>query len=308
MFTTLIIQPIFNVLVLIYALLPGHNFGLAIILFTILVRMALYPLLKKQLHHARAMRALAPELKKIKAAAKGNRQKESMLTMELYKERQINPFSSLGIVIIQIPILIGLYVGLQKIIKDPQAIVNFSYPALHNLGFMKDLAADIHKFDDSLFGLINLGRPALGPLGLYVPALILSAASAIMQYFQSKMLMPKSEDSRSLRSILTDAGKGRQADQTEVSAAVGRGTLFFVPIIVFMVSLQLAAALPLYWFTSSFIAFLQQRHILAEDVTEAEALVTKVTTRTEPDPDEQPKPKTKKAGHKKRAKRRRKSR
>jgi YidC/Oxa1 family membrane protein insertase len=55
-FTTLIVQPIFNLLVLIYALLPGHNFGLAIILFTIVVRLLLWPLVKKQLHQAKAMR------------------------------------------------------------------------------------------------------------------------------------------------------------------------------------------------------------------------------------------------------------
>src|SRR5438552_9003613 len=120
MFTTIIVQPIFNLLVLIYALIPGHNFGLAIIIFTILIRLLLWPLVKKQLHHAKAMRELQPELKKIKAAAKGNRQEESRLVMELYKEKEINPFSSLGIVIVQAPILIGLYLGLQKLIKNPQ--------------------------------------------------------------------------------------------------------------------------------------------------------------------------------------------
>src|SRR3989344_6707778 len=98
MFTTIIVQPIFNLLVLIYALIPGHNFGLAVIIFTVLIRLAMWPLVKKQLHHARAMRELAPELKKIKAAAGGDRQKASKMTMELYKEREINPFASLGIV------------------------------------------------------------------------------------------------------------------------------------------------------------------------------------------------------------------
>src|SRR5213592_1790351 len=118
MFTTLIVQPIFNLLVLIYALLPGHNFGVAIIIFTVMIRLLMWPLVKKQLHHAKAIRELQPELKKIKAATKGNRQKESKLTMELYKERQINPAATLGIVLAQAPILIGLYLGLQKLIKN----------------------------------------------------------------------------------------------------------------------------------------------------------------------------------------------
>src|SRR6267154_2877705 len=138
-FTTVIIQPIFNLLVLIYALLPGHNFGLAIVLFTILIRLAMWPLVKKQLNHAKAMRELTPELKKIKAGAKGDRQKESAMTMELYKEREINPFASLGIVLVQVPILIGLYSGLQRIIKDPHQINSFSYPVLHHLSWMQTL-------------------------------------------------------------------------------------------------------------------------------------------------------------------------
>ena len=60
MFTTFIVQPIFNLLVLIYALLPGHNFGLAIIIFTIIIRLLMWPLVKKQLHHAKAIRELGP--------------------------------------------------------------------------------------------------------------------------------------------------------------------------------------------------------------------------------------------------------
>ena len=99
MFNTLIVQPIFNLLVLIYALLPGHNFGMAIILFTILVRLLMWPLVKKQLHQAKAMRELQPELKRIKKAAAGDKQKESMLMMELYKEREINPFGMLFLII-----------------------------------------------------------------------------------------------------------------------------------------------------------------------------------------------------------------
>ncbi|MDB5186360.1 MAG: putative 60 kDa inner rane insertion protein, partial [Candidatus Saccharibacteria bacterium] len=60
MFDTLIVEPLFNLLVIIYALIPGHNFGLAIIIFTILVRLLMWPLVKKQLHHAKEMRKLQP--------------------------------------------------------------------------------------------------------------------------------------------------------------------------------------------------------------------------------------------------------
>jgi YidC/Oxa1 family membrane protein insertase len=287
MFTTIIVQPIFNLLVLIYALIPGHNFGLAIILFTILVRLLMWPLVKKQLHHARALRELQPELKKIKASAKGDRQKESQLTMELYKEKEINPFASLGIVLVQLPILIGLYLGLKKIIDDPQQIIDFSYPALHNLSWMKELSGNIHHFDNTLFGVVDLTRKATGPI--YWPALLIAFASAVAQYLQSKQLMPQSHESRSLKKILSEAGQGKTADQQEVNAAVGRSTLIFIPVLVFVFALQLPAALPLYWLTSSTVAYWQQSIILREDATEADKSI-KVTTSSEAG-----KPKTKKS-------------
>jgi YidC/Oxa1 family membrane protein insertase len=281
MFTTIIVQPIFNLLVLIYALIPGHNFGVAIILFTVLIRLLMWPLVKKQLHHAKALRELQPELKKIKAATKGDRQKESKMTMELYKERQINPFGSLALVLVQAPILIGLYVGLQKIIKDPQAIVDFSYPALHNLSWLQTLAHDISQFDPHFLG-IDLSRPASGPMGLYLPALFLVAASAVTQYIQSKQIMPKSQDSRGLRAILRDAGKGKSADQSEVNAAVGRSTLIFIPAVIFIIGLHFAAALPLYWLTSALVAIFQQSRVLKEDVKEAEAVADEPASSDEP--------------------------
>ncbi len=272
-FTTIIIQPIFNLLVFIYSILPGHNFGLAIIIFTILIRLLMWPLVKKQLHHARAMRELAPELKKIKKAAGGDRQKESQLTMELYKEKEINPFASLGILLVQIPILIGLYASLRRIINDPHQIISFSYPFLHHLSWLQALSQNIHLFDDSLFGLVNLTRTAVGTSGLYWPAVAIVLASAAAQYFQTKQLMPQNPQARGLRSILSEAGKGKQADQAEVNAAVGKSTQYLIPLMVMLVSIRLAVALPLYWLVSSLAAYLQQARALKVDAAIADASV-----------------------------------
>jgi len=233
----------------------------------------MWPLVKKQLHHARAIRELAPQLKKIKETAKGNRQEMSRLTMELYKERQINPFASLGIVLVQAPILIGLYFAIQRLIKDPQEIIDFSYSFIH-FGWLDTLASNIHLFDSSLFGAVDLTRTAIGPKGTYLPALVIVALSAIVQFVQSKQLMPSAKDARSLRTILSEAGQGKQADQGEVTAAVGRGTLFLIPFFVFVVGLNFPAALPLYWLVSSGVALIQQSKILREDVEEAEAIVS----------------------------------
>jgi len=272
-FTTIIVQPIFNLLVLIYALLPGHNFGLAIIIFTVIIRLLMWPLVKSQITQAKAMRELAPEIKKIKAAAKGDRAKESKLTMELYREKEINPFASIGVLIIQIPILFGLYAGLRRIIKDPHSLLTFSYSWLHHLSWMKHLATNIHAFDNTLFGVVNLSRTAVETGGIYWAAMVIIILSALAQFFQARQLMPQPKDARSLKSILSEANKGQKADQAEVNAAVTKGTQYFIPFMVFFISLRLAASLPLYWLSSSAVAYVQQSRLLREDTAEADANV-----------------------------------
>jgi YidC/Oxa1 family membrane protein insertase len=79
----------FNLLAVLYAFV--HDFGLAIILLTVVIRLLLWPLVTKQLHSQKALQELQPELQRIKAQANGDRQLEGQLTMELYKEREINP-------------------------------------------------------------------------------------------------------------------------------------------------------------------------------------------------------------------------
>lgn len=272
MFTTYIVQPIFNLLVLIYALLPGHNFGLAVIIFTIIIRLLLWPLLRKQLHQTKAMRKIQPELKRIKKEAKGDRQKEAAMTMALYKEHGVSPFGALGLTLLQLPIIFALYIGLERVIADPHQIISFAYPGLQHLAWMQTLSHNIHLFDSTLFGVVDLTRSAVGAKGLYVPALILAIASAVVQYYQSKQLLVTDKNARSLRDILRDASQGREADQSEVSSAVGGITRYFIPLMVLYFASRYVAALGLYWFVSSLVAFIQQSLILREDETELEAL------------------------------------
>lgn len=275
MFTTIIVQPIFNLLVLIYNLVPGHNFGVALIIFTVLVRLALWPLVKRQMHQTKLMRKLQPELKRIRKEAKGDKVKEQQMMMELYKERGISLFASFKVLLIQVPILFGLYLGLTRVVKDPQQLVSFSYPWLQDFSWMQELARDISKFDETLFGLIDLTRPAIGPDGLYVPALLLVIGSALIQYFQSKQLLPIDKDARGLRQILKEAGSGKQAETDEVNAAVSKTTVYIFPILIFVTTINFASALSLYWLVGGLVAFIQQTIVLRDDVDEMEALVDK---------------------------------
>jgi YidC/Oxa1 family membrane protein insertase len=276
MFTTLIVQPIFNLLVLIYALLPGHNFGLSLIIFTVVIRLLLWPLIRRQLHQAKAMRALQPEIKKIKQATKGNRAKESTMLMELYKEREINPFATFPTLIVQLIILLGLYSGLRRVISNPHTLVSFAYPSLQHLSWMRQLSHNIHLFDNTLFGVVDLSRSALQHGGgVYLPAMLIVIGSAVAQFFQGRQLLPDVKERRGLRTILKEAGNGKQADQSEVNAAVGRSTLFLLPVMIFIFTVNLASALSLYWLVGGIVAYVQQAIVLRGDETAMEAIADK---------------------------------
>lgn len=310
MFTTFIVQPLFNLLVFIYALLPAHNFGLALVIFTIIIRWLMWPLVKKQLHQAKAMRAMQPELKRIKKATKGDRRKEQMMVMELYKERGINPFATFPILIVQIVVLLALYSGLMKLLKDPNTLISFSYAPIQDLGWMQQLAQDIRRFDETLFGVVDLGRAAVSKEGLYGTGFVIVVVSAIAQYYQAKQIMPNDKDAPGLRAILKDAGEGKQADQSDVSAAVGRTTLYIIPVSILVFASGLPTAIALYWLVSSIVAIWQQSRILNQDETELEALADgpkkkNVAKIPEAEVVSQPKtPKTKKSSKKKRKKKR----
>lgn len=276
----LLFKPIFNVLTFLYAIIPGHNYGLAIILFTIITRLLLWPLVKKQLHHAKAMRKMAPELKRIKKEAAGDKQKESMLVMALYKEKEINPLAPIGILIVQLPIIIGLYSALNKIVKDPHQIVSRSYDFIQNMPAIKELAADITKLDNTLFGFVDLSKPAIGQTVQW-SALLIVLGGAVMQYFQSKQISATAKTDKNLRQIFRDTASGKEVDQTEVTAAITKNTRFIFPVFLFLVTMNIASGLSLYIFVSGLVAYLQQAYILKQDEEELESTVDNLPVEAE---------------------------
>lgn len=281
MFETLIVQPIFNLLVLIYALLPGHDFGLSVIVFTIVIRFLLWPLLKKQLHQTRLMREIQPEIKKIKERTKGDRQREAQLLMELYKERGVNPFGSIGILFLQLPILLGLFQGLRRLSGSRETILNLSYDWVQNIGWMSEVKADLSRFNETLLGLVDLTRSGLGEEGAYWPVIIIALIAAMLQYYQTRQLSPNTGDARTLRQILKEEAGGKRADQSEINAAMGRNMRYIFPGLTFFISVTLPGALGLYWATGSAVGLLQQRSVLNKDVDEMEKVSVK-TTETKP--------------------------
>lgn len=282
LFDTLIVQPIFNLLIAIYGLIPGGDFGIALIIFTILVRLLMWPLVKKQLHQTKVMRTIQPELKKIKAKAKGNKQVEGQLMMELYRERGINPFGSIGLLLIQLPIFIALFRVIQIITTERDKIGAYTYGFLEQLQPIANIINDKnHQFNETLLGIINLTTKAIDGSQIYWPVIILAAIAAVLQYVQARQVSPQPTSERRLRDMFSASAKGDDVDQAEVSALLSRRMIIIFPFLTFFVAIYFPGALVLYYAVTSAVAVIQQHMVLSKDVEEMEVLAETKPTPTE---------------------------
>ena len=154
MFETLIIQPIFNLLLILESVVG--DFGVAIILFTVLIRLLMWPLLRKQLHHGKIMRKLQPEIKAIRQKYKGDSQTQSQKLMDLYKRHGVSPLGSFGLLFIQIPVFIGLFSALRSIIVSPERIIRLPYDFVANNQTVQDMVTTIaNKSNEAISSLNN---------------------------------------------------------------------------------------------------------------------------------------------------------
>lgn len=272
LFDLIIVQPIFNLLVLIYSVIPGADFGIALIIVTIIIRFLMWPLVKKQLHQVRVMRKLQPELKRIKKAAKGNRQLEGMQMLELYKKHGVNPFRSIGILLIQLPIFIALYRVIQVFTLNRGDIAKYTYDFLEGIPAIKLIIEHPDQFNEKLLGFIDLTQHAISAEGVSIVLVLLALVAAITQFIISKQTMPQESSNKRMRDILAEAGEGKQPDQAEMNAVMMRKMMKFLPVMMFFIMINLPAALALYYAVSNMVAAVQQRYILKQDEDEMEAI------------------------------------
>src|SRR5476651_2465621 len=108
-FHALIYQPLYNLLILFYNIIPGKDFGIAIILITILLRTVLIPLYKKQIESQKKLQELQPKIKALQEKTKGDKEQQTKQLMELYKENKTNPFSVCLPLVVQLIFLIAIY-------------------------------------------------------------------------------------------------------------------------------------------------------------------------------------------------------
>lgn len=266
LFDTIIVQPIFNALLGIYSIIPGRDFGVALIILTIIIRFLLYPLVKKQLHQTKMMRKIQPELKKIKKSSGGDRQAEALAMMELYKKHDVSPFRSIGILLIQLPIFIGLYSVVRIFTEHHDEFQRFAYGFMEHVPAIQHLVAFPDQLSLKLFGFFDLTKSAVqGDIFLF----ILAGLAAFTQFIISKQLMPQGDTKkRTIRSIMRDAAAGKQADQAEINTAMMGNMTKIMPFFMFFIMISLPGALALYYTVSNLVAAGQQSYLLRRDADE----------------------------------------
>lgn len=280
-FELIFTQPVFNLLLFLYEVLPWQDLGIAIILFTIIIRFAMWPLVQKQLHQGKLMRQLQPQLAEIRKKTKGDKQKQGQMTMELYKEKGVNPFSSIGLLLIQIPFFIALYGAVRIITTSKKEIPDFTYGFMENISGVSELVARPAQLEATFLGFVDLTQSAFSSAGWAALFLFAVAiATAALQFLQTKQLMPEPKDKKRLRDMLKAQAAGQDVDQADVMQAATRRTMYIIPIVILFVSVSLSGALVLYIFASVAAGYIQQKIILREDEEEMEEIAAEAPAKT----------------------------
>lgn len=223
LFRTILYQPLFNTLIVLYQTIAIQDLGLAIILLTILVRIILYPLFHKSAKHQRITQQLQPEVNKLKKAHKDDKEKQTKAIMALYQENQINPLTPFLLLLLQLPALFALYrlfVG---------GISNESFSLLYSFVSVPD------NITQTLFGLFSLTET-------YLPIVILTAAA---QFIQGRLAIAR----------MSKQPKQKEQNQME---KIAKTTTFIGPVIALVILMRLPAAVAVYWLTSTIFSIIQQ--------------------------------------------------
>lgn len=287
-FELVVVQPIFNLLMGLYAVVPGGDFGVAIILFTIIVRFLLYPLTRSMLHQSKAMRKLQPQLVTLKKKHKGNRQAESLAMMELYKKHGVNPFRSIGILLIQLPIFIALFQVIQIFTSQRDRIESFTYGFLQNIPAVEELVRNPDNFNETFLGIVDLTERAFNSNGVDIFLVILAVVAGVTQYIMSKQTMPQQESKRRIRDIMAEAAEGKQADQAEMNAIIMQRMTKILPIFMFFIMISVPGALALYYAVSNIVAVAQQAYLLRQDEEELEEMAYTAVAKKHPSKETKP--------------------
>ncbi len=236
LFNSFFYNPIYNTLVALVALVPGGDVGVAVIILTIIIRLILLPFSLSAARTQRAIKILEPKIKELKEKHKGDKEKEALETLDLYREAQVNPFVSILSAFIQIPVLLALYF---VFLYEPFSTINTArlYTAT------------------PLPHLVSL--EFLGILSVAGKSLILAVIAGLTQFLQAHLSL-----SGTMKPSDT---KGVQNDFQKV---MGMQLKYVFPFLIGTISYTTSSAIALYFITTNLAGSLQELYVRRRLVTD----------------------------------------
>ncbi len=225
-FNAIIYKPLYNGFIILIDFFPWLDVGVLLIVFTVIVKFILYPLSRKAVVAQMELKKLEPELNKIKEQYKDNKEEQARKTMALYKDRNINPFSSIFVALIQIPIILALYFIFTRsgfpVINDSLLYSFTQHPSVIDMNFL---------------GLVNIGHKSI----------FLSLLAAISSYFQMRFSMPAAPKK-----------EGNPSFKDDLARSMSLQMRYGFPVIVFFISYSISGVIALYWLTSNIFTLFQE--------------------------------------------------
>lgn len=226
MFTTFFYQPILNLLVWIYSIIP--DLGFSIIILTIIIKLALLPLSKKSIQSQKSLQDLQPKVEEIKKNYADKKEEMGRALMALYKENKVSPFSSCLPLLIQIPFLFAVF----KVFRNglSNGALDLVYPFIQRPEAINSL----------WLNFIDLSKPNV----------YLAILAGLAQFWQAKMLVAKKP-----------AIKSPGAQDENMMAAMNKQMVYFMPLFTVFIGLTLPGGISLYWFITTILTALQQLYL-----------------------------------------------
>lgn len=229
LFNAVFYNPIYNALVALVTFIPGSDVGIAVILVTIVIRLLLLPFSLSAARTQRAMKSLEPKLKELKERNKDSKEKIALETLALYREAQVNPFASILMVFIQIPVLLALYF---VFFYEPLSTIN---------------TARLYAFTPIPS---NASLEFLGLLSVAGKSVVLAILAGTTQFYQAHLALSGT--------MKPSSAPGMQNDFQRI---MGMQLKYVFPFIIATISYTTSGAIALYFITTNIAGALQEIYV-----------------------------------------------
>lgn len=229
-FHAIVYNPIYNALVFFVDILPTHDVGIAVIVVTIVVRIILYPLAKRAILAQMKMKEVAPEIEALKNKLKDKPQEQGAAIFALYKERGIHPFSGFLLLLIQLPILFGLYFVFARG-GLPTVQTDILYPFVQVP----------HAVNMEFLGLIDMGARSV----------VLAVLAMLAQFVYTRLSMGPRGSQTPVEAVEASFSK-------DMAKSFDLQARYLLPLMVGVIGYTIVAAAPLYWIASNLSMIVQE--------------------------------------------------